>query len=216
MQLKTHPFNDRGLQSLVDLALLTAGELIDQQWNSAYSYHGPEHTRRVVQSADQLAIDSKIDEEDRATVLIAAAFHDCGFYSDMDDHENIGAGIAADFLSAHDAPLPMINKVAHLIQSTALHARPVTPLQEILRDADLHYLGCEGFLPKAELLRQEWKTTRNLSFSELAWLKQNVKFMESHRYHSPAALSRYGAQKDKNLESLRQTLSDFVVTSENS
>lgn len=213
MQVNIHPFVDLGLQSLVDLALQTAGALIDRQWKSAYSYHGPEHTRRVVQSADQLAIDSDIPEDERATVLIAAAFHDCGFYSDMDDHENISAGMAADFLSAHDAPLPMINKVAHLIQATALHARPVTALQEILRDADLHYLGCEGFLPKAELLRQEWKATRNLSFGELAWLKQNVTFLETHRFHSPAALRRYGTQKDLNLASLKEALANLIADS---
>lgn len=210
MQVNILPFEDHDLQRLVDSAILTAGELIRQQWKPEYSYHGLEHTRLVVESTDQLAQDANLSEEERATVLIAASFHDCGFYSDMDDHENVSAGIAADFLSANDAPLPMIGKVAHLIQATALHARPVNKLQEILRDADLHYLGCDGFLPKAELLRQEWKATRNLSFGELAWLRQNVKFMEAHEFHTKAALRRYGEQKRHNLIMIKQSIAELT------
>lgn len=213
MQTNILPFVDRDLQLLLDLALETAAEVIKREWKSAYTYHDPEHSRLVVQSAELLAHDLGVSEEERATVLIAAAFHDCGFYSDMDDHENVSASIAADFLIAHNAPLAMISKTTHLIQATALHARPVNDLQEILRDADLHYLGCDGFLPQAELLRQEWKATRNLSFGELAWLRQNVKFMETHRFHTKAAQVRYGAQKEKNIAELKRAVVELAAHS---
>lgn len=191
---------------LVQAAVSTAGCRLVAGWDPNFLYHDLKHTASVIDAADLLATDARLPEAERALLLIAAAFHDSGYYEDANNHENLGATYAAEFLITNNAPVKAVGRVAHLIQATAIHARPVTPLQGILRDADLHYLGAKGFTEKAERLRREWELTKNLSYSERAWMAQNIGFLEQHRFHTRFAEARYGIQKQANLEELKAYL----------
>ncbi len=192
--------------TLVEEAIAVAGARLKQGWNSNFVYHDLSHTASVIEAADALANDALLPEDERALLIIAAAFHDAGYYNDANNHENLGATYATEYLIAHRVPMKAVGCIAHLIQSTAIHARPVTPLQRLLRDADLHYLGMDGFLHNAERLRLEWELTKNLTYSERAWMTQNLRFLEAHRFHSVYAEERFGRKKDENIESLKNSL----------
>lgn len=201
-----YKFSDQRYQSLVSAAFAAAEDHIAKRWTVSYRYHDIHHTLRVVFAANDLANDLSIPDDDRSRLLIAAAFHDCGYFEDMNNHENIGARVAATFLQNQNATARMINDVVYLIQATALHARPATPLQAILRDADLHYLGSDEFLPRANALRFEWEKTREIYFTDEGWIEQNIRFMQQHAFHTEAAKARFGAKKDENLEALLHAL----------
>lgn len=207
MDLLFQPLNSSSLQSLVEQALITATSMIQERWSQEYTYHNLQHTLEVVRHADQLALDLTMDELQRAQLLCAAAFHDSGYYDDPNDHENIGARYAANFLETQEARPEMIRQICTLIQATALHAEPMNPQQEVLKDADLHYLAQSNFEARAEDLRQEWAATKTLTFSEEAWLAQNIRFLENHRYRSQAGIERYENHKHENLQRLRQRAS---------
>jgi predicted metal-dependent HD superfamily phosphohydrolase len=191
---------------LVAEAITVASVIIDEGWEECYSYHNAQHTKSVIESVNALAVDAALDEEDRAVLLVAAAFHDSGYFTDCNNHENLGATFAADFLISRKVRVDLIGKVVHLIQSTALHVRPVNHLQELLRDADLHYLGCDNFILNANQLKSEWEVTKNLTYSTEAWLRQNLRFLKNHRFHSNMAQRRYDRQKQVNIAKLQTLL----------
>lgn len=199
--------NSPSLQSLVEQALNLASSMIKEQWSQAYSYHNLQHTLEVVRHVDLLALDMNMSELQRAQLLCAAAFHDSGYYEDPNDHENIGARYAANFLEAQKVRPEMIRHTCTLIQATSLHAEPMNLEQEVLKDADLHYLAQTNFEARAEDLRREWAATKALTFSEEAWLAQNIRFLENHRYRSPAGKERYENSKNENLQRLRLRIS---------
>jgi predicted metal-dependent HD superfamily phosphohydrolase len=201
-----HPFTAPRYQRLVRSAFAAAEDHIEKRWNANYLYHDLSHTLRVVVAAQNLAHDLSIPEEDRSRLLIAAAFHDSGYFEDMNNHENIGARVAATFLQSHNASARMINDVVYLIQATALHARPATQLQALLRDADLHYLGSDEFVPRANALRREWEKTREIYFTDEGWIEQNIRFMQQHEFHTDAANKRFAAKKAANLQMLIHTM----------
>lgn len=201
-------FSTPSWAGLVNEAVAVAGARLERGWTTKFVYHDLAHTASVIYAADLLAADAELPEDERALLIIAAAFHDSGYYDDANNHENLGATYAAEFLIAHEAPVKAVGRVVHLIQSTAIHARPVTPLQQLLRDADLHYLGMDGFLGNAERLRREWELTKNLTYSETAWMAQNVRFMEAHRFHSSFAEKRFGEKKAANLVALKAHLAE--------
>lgn len=199
-------FTSPSWKTLVDQAVKTSFALINEHWSEAYHYHNIEHTELVIFSVDRLAQDLNLPEEDRAVLIVAAAFHDSGYFEDSNDHENLGASFAAEFLKKKNASLELIMRVAHLIQCTAIHARPINRLQRLLRDADLHYVGSDSFVEKAECLREEWEQTKNLRFSEAAWIQQNIRFLEGHRFHTEVAKKRYEDRKKENLQLLKEKL----------
>lgn len=203
-------FSTPSWASLVREAIAVAGARLESGWSKNFVYHDLAHTASVIHAADVLAADAELPDDERALLIIAAAFHDSGYYDDANNHENLGATYAAEYLIAHNAPVKAVGRVVHLIQSTAIHTRPVTPLQRLLRDADLHYLGMDGFLDNAERLRREWELTKNLTYSEKAWMAQNVRFMEAHRFHSPYAEERYGTKKARNLDALKAHLAQMT------
>ena len=202
MYTSFHQFSASRYQDLVRAAFVAAGDHIEKLWTTDYLYHDISHTFRVVLAAEDLASDMGIAEDDRSRILIAAAFHDSGYFEDMNNHENVGARIAAAFLHDHKASARMVNDVVYLIQATALHARPATPLQALLRDADLHYLGSDEFIPRSNALRIEWEKTRELYFTDEGWIEQNIRFMQQHQFHTDAAKARFEAKKASNLQSL--------------
>lgn len=212
MNAEYSAFSSALWSELVGSAVDVANAIITEGWSAKYSYHNPAHTEQVIGAVDLLATDLGLGEEQRATLLIAAAFHDSGFFLDAYNHENLGATFAADFLISRKVRVDIVGRVAHLIQSTALHVRPVTPLQQLLRDADLHYLGCDGLPESAENLRKEWEVTKNLRFSEPSWIKQNIRFMEVHRFHTEAAEERFGVQKRSNIIELKDMLERMPCT----
>ncbi len=205
-------FTSPNWKSLVDDAVKTSFALINEHWSEAYRYHNIEHTERVINSVDKLALDLNLSEEERAMLIVAAAFHDSGYFEDSNDHENLGASFAAEFLKKKNASIDLVMRVAHLIQCTAIHARPINRLQKLLRDADLHYVGSETFIEKAECLREEWEHTKNLRFSEASWVQQNIRFLESHNFHTEAAKKRYEGRKKENLQILKDKLSKLQET----
>jgi predicted metal-dependent HD superfamily phosphohydrolase len=206
MYTSFHQFSASRHQNLVRAAFVAAEDHIEKQWTTDYQYHDISHTFRVVLAAEDLANDLSISDDDRSRLLIAAAFHDCGYFEDMNNHENIGARVAANFLQSQNAIARMINDVVYLIQATAVHARPATPVQALLRDADLHYLGSDEFVPRSNALRIEWEKTREIYFTDEGWIEQNIRFMQQHAFHTEAAKARFGAKKDENLEALLHAL----------
>lgn len=196
------PFIEMRYQELVRSAFVAAEGYIMQKWSPVYLYHDLDHTLQVVEAAQILATDHNISDKDRSRLLIAAAFHDSGYFDDMNNHESASARVAATFLQSQNASTHMINDVVYLIQATALHAAPATELQAMLRDADLHYLGSDEFIPRSNALRYEWEKTRELYFTDQGWVEQNIRFMQQHKFHTPAAQARYGSKKAANLQNL--------------
>lgn len=66
--------------------------------NEKLVYHNIQHTEHVVRAAIQIADHYQLNEKDYFIVIVAAWFHDVGYFTNTAQHETEGAVKASEFL----------------------------------------------------------------------------------------------------------------------
>lgn len=79
-------------------------------------------------------------------------------------------------------------------------------MQKFLCDADLLYLGDACFFAMLEFLRQEWKLTRGVTYTDEEWCRQNIRFLSAHRIQTPYGVSAAEGGKRRNIRRLKAEL----------
>jgi len=167
-------------------------------------YHGLHHTLDVTNAALILAEEEGIQQEESLKLLkTAALFHDTGFLNIYKNHEEEGCGIARAQLPLYAYSEEQIDQICGMIMATKIPQSPKNRLEEILCDADLDYLGREDFEPISSSLFQELRA-RGIIENEKTWNSIQVKFLESHRYHTKSARDKRESSKQNRLAELRK------------
>ena len=66
--------------NLVAAAREFATNIFENKVSKSFKYHNLDHTRQVVRAVEEMADYYKLQPEDRNAVIIAAWFHDTGFF----------------------------------------------------------------------------------------------------------------------------------------
>ena len=179
---------------------------LEQELPRGLYYHGINHTRYdVVPAVERLAEMEGVRDEARLLLLTGAWFHDLGFVEQALHHELIGARIAMQVLPTFGYTNIEAEVVRWIILATALPQSPNTLEEQIMADADLDVLGREDFMPRNEALRKELALAGK-TFTDLEWLRSQLKFVESHNYFTEAARKLRGDRKRLNIAELKQRI----------
>lgn len=172
-------------------------------------YHGFHHTWDVYEMAIEIAKEEGIDNNEDLTLLkTAALFHDSGFLTTYNGHEDEGCKLIREVLPEFEYDKNDIDKICRMIQATKIPQNPKTPLEEILADADLDYLGRDDFYPISNSLFEEFKSI-NLLETEEEWNKIQVKFLEQHHYFTKTCIRKRKEEKEKRLVELKQIIQSY-------
>ena len=171
---------------------------------SEYKYHDLEHTRRVVNSVQELSENAELDEEQKEVAILAAYFHDLGFSIDPDNHEYHSKILAGEFLSSENYPSEKIRKVVHAIEATKMNWSGQDKFCGMIRDADLSGLAAPDYDKLNEKLRQELSFRDNAEISREEWIEKNIEFLKNHDYITDEAKELYAKGKKKNLKKLKK------------
>jgi uncharacterized membrane-anchored protein YitT (DUF2179 family)/predicted metal-dependent HD superfamily phosphohydrolase len=161
-------------------------------------YHDVEHTKSVIQITDSIARAEGVGDEDLLLLRTAALFHDSGFMKRYSDHEEASCVIAMDTLPRFGYTDQQIKIINRLIMVTRLPQQPESKLEQIICDADLHYLGTDKYFETAECLYHEFKN-HGLVKNRRQWKKMQVQFLGSHHYFTQTAIRAYATKKGENL-----------------
>ncbi|MBT2559508.1 HD domain-containing protein [Hymenobacter sp. ISL-91] len=171
-------------------------------------YHGLHHTLDVVLQARALARAEEItDTEELALLRTAAYYHDAGFLTTYQGHEEASCALARQVLPGFGYTAPQIELICQLIMATQMPQCPGNShLARILCDADLDYLGRPAdFWPVSQTLFGEL-AARGLIADETAWLELQVQFLSTHHYWTPTATARREAAKQERLAEVKERL----------
>lgn len=171
-------------------------------------YHDLEHTLAVARNAVEIGRASGLKAEDLVLLELAALFHDTGYASTYDGHEEASAALATAWLASRNVGAGSIRKVATLIRATRVGHAPRGVAQRALRDADSAKAGQADFMEKSERLRRERMHFLDLSISRNEWQEENLAYLEHHRFHTAYARERFGRQKEINLAFLRRSIAE--------
>lgn len=166
-------------------------------------YHSIEHTLDVMESALRIGTSEKVNEHELLLLKTAALFHDTGFIEQYEHNEPIGCRIATETLPKFGYEKKDIDIICEIIMATELKASPNNLLHEIIRDADLDYLGRDDFFRISGNLRKEMQL-HGTSFTDKDWYTHQIKFLENHFYNTLASKADRQTGKQKNLEQVKK------------
>lgn len=184
-------------------------------------YHDLRHTLEVVEAAHEIGKASGLDDNQLENVLIAAWFHDTGYFTGEINHEIKSKELAESYLRSQEIDEKKIAEIGGCIIATKIPQRPTNLMEMVLCDADLYHLSTADFFSKSELLREEFSRTRDSKIDDRDWLKINIKFLKKHTFFTDYAREKLFPLKKRNLKKLkkiRQELKleeDLDFTSEN-
>lgn len=176
---------------------------LEKELPAHLTYHTAGHTKKVVELTGLLSEEEGLSDHEIQLLLIAAVFHDTGFLVSPIDHEEISVKIFREY----DLPLEEEEKlkIDRYIRATRIGA-PLTSREEyIITDADLFYLGTDGYLPISDQLRKEWENLGN-HYTDKQWFDLQVRFMENHKFRTRSAQLLFGPKKSENLLFLKRSV----------
>lgn len=165
-------------------------------------YHGFHHTLEVAANAGEIAIKENIGTEETILLQTAVWLHDAGFMYTYTNHEDKGCELAQNMLPNFGYTQHDIDIICGLIQATKIPQQPTTPLQNIIADADLMYLGTANYQPIAETLFRELTHFTPLNSRE-TWRQIQITFLENHHFHTTYCQETYEKGKQQNLVHLK-------------
>lgn len=182
-------------------------EKLKQELPDYLSYHSLHHTKDVKNQAMRIAkLEGITSENDLKLLETAAAYHDCGFLSTYNNHEEKGCEIAEEVLPQYHYTKEQIAIIKGLIMATKVPQTPKNKLEEIICDADLDYLGRDDFFEIGEHLYQEF-LFKNIVQDEDSWNNLQVKFLGNHQYFTHTNLVNREPKKQENLKQVKTKLS---------
>ena len=171
-------------------------------------YHGHHHTLDVLEASERIAKAEGISQEDLDLLLVAAAYHDCGFLYGHQDHEKKGCDIAIESLPGFGFVGSEIQRICKMIMATKVPQQPEDELSRILCDADLDYLGRDDFEPIANSLFEELNKLKIIGDIE-AWNRIQLNFLSQHSYHTKYGKSNRQPHKLVHLEKIRSIVDGY-------
>lgn len=175
------------------------------------TYHNAQHTINVIKAAEYLGSKEGISDKEMLLVKTAALFHDTGFLQHHHDHELQSCRFARECLPDFGYEEDDIKKITDMIMATRLPQSPRDILSEILCDADLFYLGKEGYEEISERLFQEFKKNQLVKDSA-EWDIRQSEFLASHTFFTDTATKELSDNKAEALERLRERLKKTLST----
>ncbi|MBC8075674.1 MAG: phosphohydrolase [Chloroflexales bacterium] len=169
-------------------------------------YHSLAHTRDdVVPAAERLAELGGVVGDALLLLRTAAYYHDVGFVQQRAEHEAASVAIARLALPSCGYSAAHIDTISDMIMATRLPQSPRTLPEQLLADADLDVLGRGDFLKRNQTLRAELAAF-GAPLPDNEWYEQQIRFLQSHRYWTPAARDLRDAGKQKNIALLEALL----------
>lgn len=177
-------------------------------------YHNQQHTERVVAAAIQIGNHYQLDEHNFFIVQAAAWFHDIGYFTNINAHEEQSALLAAAFLKEQAVPEDVIAEIKNCIAATRMPQNPGNLNEQILCDADLFHLGTDEFTTLHKLLRKEIEAIKGKNISKNDWRNGNIKLLGMHTYYTDYCRLLLNDKKMKNLEKLKRKSEEVVEEEE--
>jgi predicted metal-dependent HD superfamily phosphohydrolase len=197
---------EQQMANILEKAELFITDLYNKKLKPEFIFHSLAHVRRTVKAVNLIGENEKVKPLELEILNLAAWFHDAGYIEKYENHEEVSAEIASDFLEKRSYPKNKAEQVKSCILATKVSVEPKNKLEEIICDADLVHMGKKSFFKRSKALREEWVRVLDKKYTEKEWLNLNIQFFSGHDFYTGFAKSTYAEQHTLNLASLQEKL----------
>jgi predicted metal-dependent HD superfamily phosphohydrolase len=174
-------------------------------------FHNFHHTMNVVRGVKDISRNLNLSEEEKEVLLLAAWFHDSGHIVKYVGHEEESQKLAKAWLIKEHYPTEKMERVLACIAATYLPHEPTNLLEEVIRDADLYHFSLGEYCHLQFQLREELKRVFKKEFTDLSWMKDNLKFIENHHYHTEYGQAILEKRKQLNYRKCQQLVKEYQL-----
>ncbi|RYF96759.1 MAG: phosphohydrolase, partial [Chitinophagaceae bacterium] len=167
------------------------------------TYHNLNHTRSVVNKAQEIAGHYSLSEDETLALHVASWFHDTGYLNGpAADHEERGVEYMRDFMREEGVSEEISDKAAGCIMATKSPRTPQALIEEIICDADTYNLGSKDFKESNKLVWRELQALGDGSLTKHDYNEATYRLMEEHRFFTGYAKDLLKNGKTKNMKKL--------------
>ncbi len=193
-------------KKLVDDARTYVTELLEKKLPENIKFHTAKHAKYVAESAEKIGIKSGLTDDEINFVKLCAWFHDTGYISDPENHEEKSAEIAAEFLKNKNIDNKIISDVKSCILTTRTPQYPDTLVSKVLCDADLSHLSENFYFDLVEKMRKEQISLFGKNISKKSFYITSETFFKKHRYHTDFGKQELQIRKEEILKKLQNEI----------
>jgi hypothetical protein len=155
----------------------------------------------VVKHATKIGAELEFNEEQTEILILAAWFHDSGYYENYSNHEELSARNARVFLEDRNYPEEKINQVTQAILHTKIPHPPCEiPICNALCDADLYHLASKSYMKSSERLREEKSALKKQEVSPKEYWQETLIFLQNHKYKTKYGKKVFAKKKEQNYQ----------------
>lgn len=170
-------------------------QILEKGLSDSLTYHNINHTLDVEKQILIIAASEGItNQEDLEDLQIAALYHDTGFLQIHTLHEIVSCELARKYLSEFGLTNKRIDNICNIIMATKFPHEPQNLLEMIMCDADLDYLGRDGFYETSNKLRNELIAYQIIK-PETDWNEFQINFFKKHNFFTKTSKEKRGAEK---------------------
>lgn len=185
--------------------------MLEQNLPSIYFYHNLKHTIDVVAQVEVIGQAEQVNDEDMYILKTAALFHDAGFMRSYKNHEHASIEIAKEILPNEGYTSEQIARICRLIECTIISEEPRNLLEQIIRDADLDYLGRSDYECVSRELYNEFLEMKIVKKNEYEWLQGQIKFLQEHTYYTNYSRSNRNPEKVRHIQKIQEQITKFNI-----
>ncbi len=174
--------------------------------NDKLLFHNFAHTKSVVKAAELISGKCNHNGTDINALLVAAWFHDVGYFETNLNHEEISMQAARKFLSERGTNKAFIGQVERIIDATKIPQTPGDLLSAVLCDADLYHLSQDGFIESTRVFWDELVLVEGDIFDEKKYLLITLNFFNDHQFQTEYGRTMLEPGKQSNLKKLKGAL----------
>lgn len=189
-------------------------ELFSNNQHDYLLFHNLDHTKNVVQRANEIASQYELSERDQFILYASAWFHDTGhLFVEPAMHEVKSVELMKSFMSHQSIDDPeLIAALEKCILATRMPHDPQTIPEQIICDADTYHLGTDDFKATNKALRKEYIKRKLFNPDTNNWNRKSLELLEAHYYFTPYCLTLLNEGKQRNIEKLRKKAMEEDIT----
>jgi class 3 adenylate cyclase len=167
-------------------------------------FHNVKHTLEVCTQVEVIGRSEGLTNKELLLVKTAALLHDTGYMIGYLQHEVQSVRIAKELLPMYAYSPDEIEEICQLILVTIDEAVPLGIMDQVMKDADLEYIGRADFaLLSDKLWKEHCHFYRKVSKND--WNKMQYNFVSNHSYHTKTANELRQVDKEIQLKKLIET-----------
>lgn len=177
--------------------------LFEEHASDKHSFHTLEHTKTVVDRANEIAGHYELNDQEMLTLFVAAWYHDTGYlFVEPAMHEVKSVELMQEFLHTQGLDETLVHQAAGCILATRAPRNPLNLLQEILCDADTYHFGTKDFKESNKLVYQEFQqlSERSLDIDDLR--QQTLTMLDAHTFYTTYCKDLLNKKKATNMKKL--------------